>query len=554
MRVFIALVMCLFVLSLGAATSFAATRGDFTGDGAVDVADVRALIANLGKSVASHNLVGDNGIDLFDYNALLSLFASSQTNTVLVYPVTTPSSFYSGSIAVGGSTAPLQFRTIRSNDFGYESRTKFKTHFTRLATTGTASIKLTTPTPAAWAMLYAASSEIPTTITGNTIAFTLPAGPGVYVLKTNISTEADQVEALTFWVDDLNSVVRTPPSGSVQIRPGDDLQAAINAAGPNTTIFIHPGQYQYKTLQIANKDGLRIVLHPSAVLLQQAQTCTNSTPCVDFISILNSHNITISGPGEIQAPPRLSKTVMWVKDSTNITLRDFFLYKIHHEDGGQINIARSNNVLLEDVRVIGQNGGVEPDASANVRFNRMYIEGQDDGVAVKSRTREANGIYTTNSIVRSAASALKIGESTVLYPITNIYFENNTVLDTDRALIVVPRGRDGDIGSIGSVLYKNIKVRFVQFNKFGLTMEVQKSESDAGDTGNPFSSATSIVFENIDADFVEPVYLETKVTIKNSVFQMHEPISVFEGTICPTISNLQVRWHNGTGKNGRCSW
>lgn len=531
-------------------------KGDFDNDGVISLADYANFIKQIGKENCSYNFHSSCLIDIYDVNQFISVVGAGnpiQGSSVIYDVLATPETQYSGTIQVGSTTKPLKFRKVRSGDQGYEdsSRTKYKTVIARFATAAESTITLTLPSSPSWAVLYTPTSEIPTTIAGSTISFKLPAGPGIYALKTSVSTEAGHAEVVTFWVDDARTLALNPPASAIKVSPGDDLQAVINTAAPGSTIFLMPGTHEYTSIKIDQKNNLTFILHPSTLLIQREQPCANSNDCPDFISILSSSNITIKGPGEIRGTRGMKRSVIYVRSSSGITLRDFFLYKVHHRDGGQINMTRSENVLLEDVRVIGQNGGPEADSSKNVRFNRNYLEGQDDTATAKSRDRVVDGFYVTNNIVRSAASALKVGEATILYEVTNVIFENNTVLDSDRGMVVTPRGRDGSIGRIGSVLFKNNKIRFMIKNKFGKTIEVHRSIQGGDGTDSPFSSATNIVFENINADFVESADFGTKATIKNSVFNMYAKTDVFSGDTCPSISGLQVVWHKGTGSQ-RC--
>jgi hypothetical protein len=531
----------------------AVPSGDFNGDSAIDARDYSLLVSKIGQTACTYNLTGTCEIDVYDVNELFTLMIPPVAQgSALVYDVAQLDTTFTGTVKAGSTTQPLKFRTIRSADFGYGSKvnTDYKTTIARMATDTSLQIAVTLPKNPAWAVLYSAQSELPTQIQGNKVSFTLPTGPAVYVLKTNVATEnSPYAESLAFWIDDLKQLALNPPAGSIQLSPGADLQTIINQAAPNTTIYLKPGLFEYESLSIRQKTNLRLVLHPSAVLAQiKTHPCRNSSPCDDFLTISQSNNITISGPGEIRTPAQMATLALNIVDSDTVTLRDFFLYKIHHEDGWTLHPSKSNNVLVEDVRIITGNDGIDPDSSTNLRFNRMHIVSQDDGVAIKTRgDMSIDQLLFANSIVHSAASALKIGEATVLRTITNVTFENNLVLDSDRGFIVTPRGRDGDIGSIGNVLYKNNRIRFMYKNEQGRSIIVQKSQQEDGGAGSPFNKNTSIVFENNDIEVIEPLLLNTSIKIINSTLRLNRPMEIFEGGSCPSITNLTLDWQNGTG-------
>lgn len=546
------LVGLLLVLISASATPVLAVTGDFNNDGLINTTDYSLLVSHLHTTDCVFNLTGSCFLDLFDVNTLLPLLQSggSTTGSILIYDVEKTDPTYSGTVRVGVTPHPLKFRLITSADYGYggEVRTLFRTYIARLAASGQTQYSITLPADAAWSKLYSAEGSIPTQTSGRTVTFTLPPGSGSYVLKTSVRTggTGNYIESLVFWVDDYSRVALSPPPGALSINPTDNLQAAIDRAAPNTTFFIKPGLHQYKQILIQNKQNISLILHPNALMQQDPLSCS-SAACYDFIKIDHSRNITIAGPGEIRTLRRMGLAVInsWYSDS--VTLRDFFLYKIHHRDGGQINSTKNKNGLIEYVRIIGQNGGYEADSSDDMHYNHLYVEGQDDGIAIKSRrdTGSSNIVFE-NSIVRSGASALKIGEATVLQPITNIQFLNNTVLDSDRGFVVKPRGANGGrIGSIGYVLYKNNRIRDMYKTEDGQSIIV-----DTSTDGNPFNSGTNIVFENNDTDFVESALFDFKATIKDSIIRMKRPTNVFSGRVCPTQTNVKIIWENGKDDMG----
>ncbi len=460
---------------------------------------------------------------------------------IVVYNTPSPEPAIQGSVASSAAGTPknLQFRTIKSDDFGYNDyRSKFKTIIARFANHASSFISITLPSTPQFAELRSPTGTIPAKIDGAKVSFELPAGAGIYYFKSDVKTDAagDYVETIVFWVDDPAALALTAPAGATQVAPGQSIQAAIDAAQAGAVIYLAAGTHEINQIMIDKKQSLTILMHPEAVI---QQTGTGTT----FIEIKGSDQITIKGPGSIQGAKGNEKTVFYVKESKNVTLNDFFLYKIHHRDGWTLHIYQSETVNVNNVRIISGNDGTDPDSSTNVNYSGVYIEAQDDAVAVKTRGKPLDGVHFDKGLAKSAASALKVGEATIGYLTTNIQFSNSTIFDSDRAMTVMPRGD----GVLGNILYQNIRVKSMHKNKMGRTLMVTKSADGAN--GDVFSNA-KIVFDQIEADFIETAELEPKITISNSTFTMLNNIALFHGT-CPTTSALKVNWpNNGTGNKG----
>jgi len=457
---------------------------------------------------------------------------ASQSMNILVYDASPKDTTYTGTLTVKDSaeTLPLQFRTIKSDDFGYggDERAKFKSTIVRFATKTNVTLSITIPGNPTQAELRSPTSQIPVNINNGTVTFDLNSHPGNYYLKTNASSNG-YIDAVQIWVDDLNTLITSKPENAIEILSGQPIQPVIDSATDGSTIFLSNGVHATNNLSLKNKNNIKIVLSPNAVLKQNEGNTNEDNP---FIDLSQATNITISGPGEIQSAKNNQKTVITLKESQQMIFADFLLYKVHHRDGWTLHIYQSENVQVNQLRIISGNDGTDPDSSKNVKYNNTYIEAQDDAVAVKTRGGVADGIEFKNGIVRSAASALKIGEASVDSLTTNITFLDSTVFDSDRALVVMPRGH----GPIGNILYKNIVVRGMRKDSQGITIRILKSPTE--DSSGSFDGAY-IIFDNLDADFIEPAVVQEAITIKHSTIHAKNSINLFNG-YCPTLINLTV--------------
>lgn len=454
---------------------------------------------------------------------------ASQSNNIFVYNVESTDTSFSGTAKEQGSdaSAALKFRTIKSTDYGYDDeRDKYKTTIVRMAIKTPVTISVNMPGNPTTAVVRSPTADIPSSISNGTLTFDIPASPGNYYVRTNFNDDNGYVPTLVFWIDDMNNINTSPPQGAITVNPGQPLQSVIDSAGSNSLIYLAEGVHALDTIRIENKDGITLLLHPNAVLNQTSEG-------ENFLEIDKSSNINIKGPGEIRGASGNEKTVLFAHDSTNLVFENFFLYKIHHRDGWTLHIYRDDNVQVNAVRVISGNDGTDPDSSTNVTYNNFYVEAQDDAVAVKTRSGVADTITINNTFAKSAASALKIGEATIDSNTTNITFKNSTVFDSDRALVVMPRGD----GRIGNVLYQNIRVLDVRKNKVGRSIRVLRSPTD---TSSSMFENANVIFDNIYAEFTETAEIEEDVTIKHSTFVASQELNVFQDR-CPTLINLTLK-------------
>lgn len=453
---------------------------------------------------------------------------------IWVYNNAVHASEYSGNITDGvDDDYPL---ILEKPEYHYD---RWNTVTFRYASRVTANININLPVTPEFAILRSATQDFPVTINGNTVHFTLPPTPGNYYLKTN--SRSKPIDTIVIMVDNMDQVGAQAPAGAIVISPGEDIQGAIDAAPAGSLIFFEAGTHNVGNIVIQNRQDLDFQLHPEATINQTAGSGS-------IVNIFQSQNITFFGPGKIIARDGNEAVSFMVRESNGVDLHDFYHQKREHDNGFTLHIYNSDNVTVNTVRIFSGNDGTDPDSSRNVVYDNVYIESKDDGVAVKSRgSGPAENITIRNSIVKSRASALKIGKATIARAVNNIVFENTTVYDSDRGMIVDPdcqRDEDECQGSIGNVVYRNIVIRNMRGYEQGKTLIV-------GGRGNMYGPA-NIRFENIEADFIGAGHLQPGHKTSFNGFIIHasqspainnQPALIYipQNNDCPrNVSNIQI--------------
>lgn len=114
-----------------------------------------------------------------------------------------------------------------------------------------------------------------------------------------------------------------------------------------------------------------------------------------------------------------------------------------------------DNVLVDGVKVDSDaywnNDGIDVVDSKNVRITNCDINAADDGICIKSEDYSRKGycdsIYIADCRVRSSASAIKFGTSTVS-DIRNVVVRNIRVYDTYRSAIAIEAMQGGILENI----------------------------------------------------------------------------------------------------------
>jgi len=198
------------------------------------------------------------------------------------------------------------------------------------------------------------------------------------------------------------------------------------------------------------------------------------------------------------------------------------------------------NVIIDSVTITStaywNNDGMDICDCKNVTITNCFVNSADDGICLKSFSRESfnDSIYIANCTIRSSASAIKFGTDS-RGGFTNIKIEKIKVYDTYRSAIAIESvdggivenidvsdveayntgnaifiklgHRRGDVGSLKNVIIKNLKVA-VPFNRPDLEYDLRGP--DLPFLHNPFpSSITGIPgfnVENVTLENIEITY------------------------------------------------
>ena len=131
----------------------------------------------------------------------------------------------------------------------------------------------------------------------------------------------------------------------------------------------------------------------------------------------------------------------------DITLKDAACWVQTYE---MCNILVINNITV-DSDAYWNNDGLDLVDSKNVIITNCSINSADDGICIKSedysKTYSCDSIYIANCTVRSSASAIKLGTSSVC-DMTNITVRNIKVYDTYRSAIAIEAMQGGTLENI----------------------------------------------------------------------------------------------------------
>jgi parallel beta-helix repeat protein len=162
---------------------------------------------------------------------------------------------------------------------------------------------------------------------------------------------------------------------SVEVHPGDSIQAAVDAAGPGTIVFLDPGTYD--------------------------QTVTVTKPDVFLVGLGGRGAVTLANPGGAEDGITVRRTARGF-GLFNVGVRGF--------DGNGVSLVGVRRFVLEGVTAtdngaygiypVGSSGGLIAHSTATGSSDTGIYVGQSFGVAVLGNTTRGNvnGIESENSV------------------------------------------------------------------------------------------------------------------------------------------------------------
>lgn len=320
------------------------------------------------------------------------------------------------------------------------------------------------------------SKQIKGKFNKNDLSFKIP-GPGYYVIRINgnrylfLLADAPRTDKVDENSPDIMNVKDFISKGENGRLITSQLQSALDkASGSRKTLFFPTGIYYTGTLEI--KSNTKIYLAAGAVIKgsedpadyptdegrlesdhinRPKETYTDNGEWMTFsrlILIDNAENVQITGSGVIdgsgsvvrsQGKPANLIRIRRSKDIVidGVVLRDPAAWNTH--------IQMSEDVIIRNVKVINDfdvanTDGFDPDASKNVLIDNCFAYCNDDNVAIKTTNnlnlnQDLDNIIVRNCVFLTRKSALKVGTETKAENMTNILFENNDVIVSDRGIV-----------------------------------------------------------------------------------------------------------------------
>ena len=344
-------------------------------------------------------------------------------------------------------------------------------HYVTCTLTDTAEVTVTTTAPIATAEVSPLSRGIVPSVEEHSVKFRLTEA-GHYLVRLNETTK------LFIFAE---KPTQTPAGVSVTTYKGIDptgaknctaaLQRAINECAKRGRTLIFPaGEYLCGQLYLPSHAHLH--LEQGAVLRADASASTiyESTDEVKtrrFIYIKDAKDVRITGLGAIDGNGRALREQFGDKARIRLLLA-VNSSKLHFEgvmfrDPGswntQVLLCRDvvfRNIKLMNDTELSNTDGFDPDASQNLLIDRCFAYCSDDNVAIKTTgysgyLGDVKHITVRNCVFLTKKSSLKVGTETRGSQMSDITFEENDVLESDRGMALYV----SDGTALSDVHYRN---------------------------------------------------------------------------------------------------
>ena len=332
---------------------------------------------------------------------------------------------------------------------------------------------------------------------GNTIEFSLPQ-PSYTVVTVNgktrlflfgealqENTPTNSMSILQYGVDSTGQKLNTAA-----------IQKAINETAVRKKTLVFPAGI-YKTGRLTIPSNARIFLSPGALLKASDDLADLEAPQQQkprgFFNIINAENVQISGLGVLDGNGRYLREkfgdaarlrLLFVSGSKNISITG-----ITERDPGSWNtqIMYSDHVTFKNVKQLNDadlanTDGFDPDASSFITIEDCFGYCGDDNVAIKVTQQNGARNKVSDIVVRGCVfltrkSSLKVGTESRGESFTNILFEDNDVILSDRGMALYCS--DG-------ALYENIRYinnrfeeNYADAKRMGIHFTINKRNPDS---------------------------------------------------------------------------
>lgn len=330
--------------------------------------------------------------------------------------------------------APIPRLTGNRNEFGLASYGSFD-----MRESATVIIKY--PKEVKSVKILPTSFGIVPEIDGQEIRFSID-GPRHITVEVN----GDWHESLHIFANPMEKDIPQPDDPNiVYFGPGVHEVSSLKV-GDNTTIYVAGGAY------------IRAITNPDEVQTADKTGRMRNQPTF----ILEGKNITLRGRGIIDQqiiPKPIRRYTILAQDSDDVTIEGVI---IHDPSHWTIPIKRSNNVHVDNIKIIGRRGnsdGVDISSSTNVLVENSFFRTLDDLVVVKSRTDqgESKNIHVRKCVLwNELAHALSIGAE-IRENISNVLFEDCDIIhDVGRETAL--RVYHCDDAIVSDIIFRDIRV------------------------------------------------------------------------------------------------
>ncbi|MGH8017089.1 MAG: glycoside hydrolase family 28 protein [Opitutaceae bacterium] len=257
-------------------------------------------------------------------------------------------------------------------------------------------------------------------------------------------------------------------ASGVRLETGRIQRAIDEVSRKGGTLYFPPGTYLTGTLAL--KSNLTLYLAGGTVLLgspnredypvdagfkeadlvNDPEHYTNQGAKMTYSRLLlvdHASNVRIAGrgvidgQGQVVRPQGKPANLLRIRDSSNVTVEGVFL---RNPAAWNTHVLHSDRVTFRDVKVLNNRtvrntDGINPDASRDVLVERCFFYCGDDAVAIKTSgnsrlLRNAERITVRDCVMLTRKSAMKLGTESFAEYERDITFENNDVVEADRAM------------------------------------------------------------------------------------------------------------------------
>lgn len=307
------------------------------------------------------------------------------------------------------------------------------------------------------------------------------------------------------------------------------IQKAFNEiSGKDATLYFPPGIYSASMLRIKSNskihfaEGARLLADPSSLepYLDNDGAGTNR-----FIYLSNVENIQITGLGGFDGNgtyfrgvthPNGSNgkggmRVLFIVNSRNVVFDGILL-----KDAARWNtqIVGSSDITFRYCKMMNNPNpsshltnfdGWDPDASQRVLIENCFGWAGDDNIAIKcvgtgspKVIQDVEDITIRNCVFLTKKSSLKIGTETRCGSMKRITFENNDVIESDRAMAIDVQ----DQAIVDGVLFKNNRAEYwyPDAQKRGININLNKRNA----TQDYIGKILNVRFEDCSFDVAFP--------------------------------------------------